>query len=73
MKRFASVLAFLVVFLTATGPGLAIAAALAEDAGKGRPHPVAGLVVGVFSVCLGIFGGAYVARTTSRHYSGCRD
>ena len=69
MKRLPAVLAFLVICIPASGLGLIIGVSLAEDGGKSIANPIAGVIVGLFSVCLGISGGTYAARMTSRHYS----
>ena len=69
MKTFASILAFLVFFVPATGLGVLFAIGLWEKSAKySNSHPVAAVIVGVVCACIGILAGRHSARATCRRY-----
>ncbi len=72
MKTFASILAFLVFFIPATGLGMLFAFELwHSDKTEKDPnsYPVAAVIVAVICVCVGTLAGRYSARATSKRYA----
>jgi len=73
VKTFASILAFLVIFIPVAGIGVLFAIDLWEGGIKWPSNPVAAIVVGVVSISFGVLCGYYVARATSRRYDRGND